>query len=152
MAKKPETVSQFEKQRDVLNKIAQRAHYLATQMIYQANHRGDKEKGDPKVGGHVSASASALHIMGALHLMVKTGFDHIANKPHASPTDHSYNYLLELFLKQDLSKMSLEDCNTAMMGLRKFSENGEPVFQSYHSAYDCDHHNFSLQELSVFRR
>lgn len=142
MAKKPETVSQFEKQRDVLNKIAQRAHYLATQMIYQANHRGDKEKGDPKVGGHVSASASALHIMGALHLMVKTGFDHIANKPHASPTDHSYNYLLELFLKQDLSKMSLEDCNTAMMGLRKFSENGEPVFQSYHSAYDCDHHNF----------
>lgn len=129
-------------QRDILNSIARRAHYLATQMISQANHRTDKEKGDPKIGGHVSASASALHIMGALHLMVKTGFDHIANKPHASPTDHSYNYLLDLFLKADLSKLTLEEANTAMMGLRKFSENGEPVFQSYHSAYDSDHHNF----------
>ncbi|MFN9067529.1 MAG: hypothetical protein ACK5V3_09890, partial [Bdellovibrionales bacterium] len=68
-----------------LNSIAKRAHYLATQMIFQANHRDDKEKGDPKVGGHASASASALHILGSLHLVMKTGFDHIANKPHASP-------------------------------------------------------------------
>jgi pyruvate dehydrogenase E1 component len=111
-------------------------------MVSQANHRSDKEKGDPKVGGHASASASALHIMGALHLVVKSGFDHIANKPHASPTDHSYNYLLDLFLNSDFSKLSLEECNTAMLGLRKFSHNGEPVFQSYHSAYDCDNHNF----------
>lgn len=129
-------------QRDLLNSISVRAHYLATQMIYQANHRADKEKGDPKIGGHASASASSLHIMGALHLLVKTGFDHIANKPHASPTDHSYNYLLDLFLKKDLSKFSIEDCNTAMMGLRKFSSEGEPVFQSYHSVFDPDHHNF----------
>jgi pyruvate dehydrogenase E1 component len=127
---------------DVLNSIAKRAHYLATQMIFMANNRSDKEKGDPKVGGHVSASASSLHIMGALHLLVKSGFDHIANKPHASPTDHSYNYLLELFLRSDFEKMSLEDCNQAMRGLRAFSQNGEPVFQSYHSAFDCDHHNF----------
>lgn len=132
----PKTIS-----RDVLESIARRAHYSATQMIFQANHRTDKEKGDPKIGGHASASASSLHIMGALHLMVKSGFDHIANKPHASPTDHSYNYLLDLFLKQDLSKLSLEECNTAMMGLRKYSH-GEPVFQSYHSTYDSDNHNF----------
>jgi pyruvate dehydrogenase E1 component len=137
-----EKSAQTEKNRETLNSIARRAHYLATQMIYQANHRPDKEKGDPKIGGHASASASALHIMGALHLVAKTGFDHIANKPHASPTDHSYNYLLDLFLKSDLSKMSLEDANTAMMGLRKFSRNGEPVFQSYHSIFDPDHHNF----------
>lgn len=129
-------------QRPILEAIAARAHYLATQMISQANHRPDKEKGDPKVGGHASASASALHIMGALHLIVKSGFDHIANKPHASPTDHSYNYLLDLFLRQDLSRLTLDECNTAMMGLRKYSQNGEPVFQSYHSAYDSDHHNF----------
>lgn len=128
--------------REVLNSIARRAHYLATQMIYQANHRTDKEKGDPKIGGHAAASASALHIMGALHLIVKSGFDHIANKPHASPTDHSYNYLLDLFLKPDLSKLSLEEKNTAMIGLRKYSQNGEPVFQSYHSTYDTDNHNF----------
>ncbi len=126
----------------LLDKIARRAHYLATQMVYQANHRTDKEKGDPKIGGHVAASASSLHILGALHLMVKTGFDHFANKPHASPADHAYNYLLDLFLKEDLSRFSLEDANTAMLGLRKFSQNGEPVFQSYHSAYDSDHHNF----------
>lgn len=136
------TNSSLEDQRPFVNKIARRVHYLATQMIYQANHRTDKEKGDPKIGGHMSASASALHIMGALHLLVKTGFDHIANKPHASPTDHSYNYLLDLFLNQDLSKMSQADCDTAMMGLRHFALNNEPVFQSYHSAYDCDHHNF----------
>ncbi len=134
--------NKFENQRHIYEAIARRAHYLATQMIYQANHRPEKEKGEPKVGGHMAASASSLHIMGALHLLVKTGFDHIANKPHASPTDHSYNYLMDLFLKSDLSKLSLEECNLAMMGLRKFAENGEPVFQSYHSAYDSDHHNF----------
>src|SRR4051812_30421868 len=84
----------LETNRDMYNSVARRAHYLATQMIYQANHRTDKEKGDPKIGGHVAACASSLHIMGALHLIAKTGFDHIANKPHGSPTDHAYNYLL----------------------------------------------------------
>lgn len=128
--------------REVLESIARRAHYSATQMIFQANHRDDKAKGDPKIGGHVSASASALHILGALHLVVRSGFDHIANKPHASPADHSYHYLLDLFLKSDLSKLSQDECDTAMMGLRKFSQTGEPVFQSYHSVFDCDNHNF----------
>ena len=92
--------------RETVESIARRAHYLATQMIFQANHRDDKEKGDPKIGGHAGGSASALHIMGALHLIVKSGFDHIANKPHASPTDHSYNYLLDLLLNSDLSKLT----------------------------------------------
>lgn len=127
---------------EVLDSIARRAHYLATQMIWQANHRSDKEKGDPKIGGHPAASASSLHIMGALHLLVKSGFDHIANKPHASPTDHSYNYLLDLLLKNDLSKLSQEQADQAMNGLRKFTDGSEYVFQSYHSAYDPDHHNF----------
>ena len=128
--------------RETVESIAKRAHYLATQMIYQANIRTDKDKGDPKIGGHMAACGSALHIMGALHLIVKTGFDHIANKPHASPVDHSYNYLLDLFLNSDFSKLTQEQKDTAMMGLRKYSKNGEPVFQSYHSAYDSDHHNF----------
>ena len=128
--------------RAVLEKIAKRAHYLATQMIHQANHRDDKQKGDPKVGGHASASASALHIMSALHLVVRSGFDHIANKPHASPTDHALQYLLDLFVNEDLTRMSLADCNQAMLGLRRFSQHGEPVFQSYHSAFDPDHNNF----------
>lgn len=125
----------------VLNHIAERAHYLANQMIYMANHRDNVEKGDPKIGGHSSASSSALHILGALHLVVKSGFDHMAVKPHASPTDHAYNYLLDLFLRDDLTRLSLDECNQAMAGLRAFSHDGTPVFQSYHSAYDPDHHN-----------
>jgi len=81
----------------VIDQVLSRAHYLANQMIFSANNRKDKLKGHPKVGGHSSATASALHILGALHLFVKTGFDHICNKPHASPADHSFNYLLGLF-------------------------------------------------------
>lgn len=127
---------------EVLNTIARRALYLATQMIHRANNRTDKEKGDPKVGGHQSASASSLHILGALHLVAQTGFDHVAVKPHASPTNHAYNYLLNLFLHEDLSKFSREEMDTAMDGLRHYSQNGEPVFQSYHSHYDPDRHNF----------
>ena len=128
--------------KETLDAICSRVHYLTTQMINQANHRADKEKGDPKVGGHPAACASALHIMGALHLVVKSGFDYIANKPHAAPVDHSYNYVLDLFLKSDLSKLSIEEANQAMHGLRAFSKAGEYVFQSYHSAYDCDHHGY----------
>lgn len=129
--------------KEVLDKICSRAHYLANQMIFQANHRSDKAKGDPKIGGHSSASSSALHILGALHLVVKTGFDHIANKPHASPADHSYNYLLDLFFKPDGTKLTEEEKNIAMMGLRAYMSEKQPfVFQSYHSTYDSDHHNF----------
>jgi pyruvate dehydrogenase E1 component len=128
--------------KDILDSICNRALYLATQMIFQANHRKDKEKGDPKVGGHPAASSSPLHILGALHLVVKSGFDFIANKPHASPADHAFNYMLDLFLKEDLSKLTQEEKDQAMMGLRAFSKHGEPVFQSYHSPYDSDHHGF----------
>jgi len=111
-------------------------------MIWLANNRSDKEKGDPKIGGHPAACASSLHITGALHLLVKTGFDYIANKPHAAPVDHSYNYLLGLFLHENLERFSQSDADLAMQGLRHFALNGEPVFQSYHSAYDADHHGF----------
>lgn len=145
--------------KEVLDRICGRAHYLTTQMIWLANNR-EKDKGDPKIGGHPAACASALHITGALHLIVKSGFDYIANKPHAAPVDHAYNYLMKLMLKNgagpkrnfatdgpdflghDLSRLSQDDMDTAMQGLRKFSKNGEPVFQSYHSAYDSDHHGF----------
>ena len=126
----------------VLDAVVKRAHYLANQMIYMANHRKDKAKGDPKVGGHSSGSSSAIHITGALHLLVKTGFDHIANKPHASPADHAYTYLLDNLLNKDNSKLTDDEKNTAMAGLRAFSQNGEHVFQSYHSAHDPDRHNF----------
>lgn len=127
---------------NALNAIARRAHYLANKMIYMANNRDNVEKGDPKIGGHSSASSSALHILGTLHLIMKSGYDWIANKPHAAPADHSYNYLLDLLLDGDLNRLSLEQANTAMRSLRAFAQNDEWVFQSYHSAYDPDHHNF----------
>lgn len=127
---------------DVLNSITKRAHYFATMMIYLANHRSDQEEGDPKVGGHPTASASSLHVLGALHLVVKSGFDYMAVKPHASPTDHAFNYSLNLFLDKDKKRMSEDLCKKAMYGLRAFSQTGEPVFQSYHSKYDPDHEGY----------
>jgi pyruvate dehydrogenase E1 component len=128
--------------REVLDRICKRVHYLTTQMIYLANDREDKEKGDPKIGGHPAACASALHITAALALIAKSGYDYIANKPHAAPVDHSWNYLLDLFLNADLSRLTHEEKDQAMSGLRAFPKNGEHVFQSYHSAYDCDHHGY----------
>ena len=128
--------------KEVLDRICGRVHYLTTQMIFLANQRADKEKGDPKVGGHPAACASSLHITGALHLLVKTGFDYIANKPHAAPVDHSYDYVLDLFLNPDLSRFSSAEAEAVMHKLRAFSHDGEAVFQSYHSAYDPDHHGF----------
>lgn len=126
-----------------LDAIFSRAHYLATQMIYQANNRKDKAKGDPKVGGHASGSSSALHILGTLHLFVKNGYDHICNKPHASPADHAFNYLLDNLYSSDGRKLTQQEKDKAMMRLRAFPNEEYPhSFQSYHSVYDPDHHNF----------
>lgn len=126
----------------VLDNICRRALYYSTQMIYLANNRKDKAKGDPKIGGHPAACASYLHIAAAMHLVVKTGFDHLAVKPHASPMDHSFNFMLDLLLESNLDRFDDEKAKQAMHGLRAYSKNGEPVFQSYHSAYDPDFHNF----------
>jgi pyruvate dehydrogenase E1 component len=128
--------------KEVIDRICSRVHYMTTQMIFLANHRDDKEKGDPKVGGHPAACSSSLHITGALHLLAKTGFDFIANKPHAAPVDHTYNYMLDLFFKEGAEKFSQEEADQIMTKLRAFPKHGEPVFQSYHSAYDPDHHGF----------
>jgi pyruvate dehydrogenase E1 component len=110
-------------------------------MIYLANSRDDVEKGDPKVGGHPSACSSALHILSSLHLVVKNPQDFMAVKPHASPVDHSNNYLLNLLLEKDGTRMGPERMRQAMKNLRHFSHKNEPVFQSYHSTYDSDHWN-----------
>lgn len=127
----------------LLNAITRRAFYFAMQMIYLANNRDNIEKGDPKVGGHPTASASSLHLLGVLHLAVKSGFDYMAIKPHTSPTDHAFNYLLDLFLDKNKQRMSEKLCERAMHGLRAFSDKAEePVFQSYHSKYDPDHEGY----------
>jgi pyruvate dehydrogenase E1 component len=127
---------------ELLEKILLRAQAHAMAMIYIANNRDDVQKGDPKVGGHPSASSSALHLLGLLHLVEKRPEDFMAIKPHASPADHSFNYNLRLFREFDGTRMNDERCRQAMKNLRHFSHKGEPVFQSYHSAFDPDRWNF----------
>ena len=127
----------------VLTRIIERVHAHAMAMIYMANHRADIEKGDPKVGGHPTASSSALHVLSYLHLVAKNPQDFMAVKPHASPTDHSNNYLMRLFFEADgRTRMSDDRARVTMRNLRHFSHKGEPVFQSYHSAFDPDHFGF----------
>ena len=127
-----------------LDSILSRSHYLMSQMIFQANHRKDKIEGGPQSGrGMPQGAVQPLHILAALHLFVKKGYDHICNKPHASPADHALNYLLDQFYKSDGTKLTEKEKNKAMMRLRAFPSEEEPHgFQSYHSVYDPDHHNF----------
>ncbi|MEZ4814283.1 MAG: pyruvate dehydrogenase [Bdellovibrionota bacterium] len=127
---------------ELIEKILLRAQAHAMAMIYIANTRDDVQRGDPKVGGHPSATSSALHLLGLLHLVEKRPEDFMAVKPHASPADHSFNYNLRLFRESDGSIMNDERSRQAMKNLRHFSHTGEPSFQSYHSAYDPDHWNF----------
>lgn len=123
----------------LLDALAMRAHYYAIQMVEIANHQRPSDRTDPKVGGHPAACASALHILGALHLVVRNPSDMLAIKPHASPTDHAFNFMMgNLFRHGSLERLSDDEQKQAMHGLRKFSENGEPVFQSYHSGWDPD--------------
>jgi pyruvate dehydrogenase E1 component len=114
----------------------------AMTMIYLANHREDAKKGDPKVGGHPSACSSALHLLSTLHLTTRNPQDFVAVKPHASPTDHTNHYLMRLFAEPDGKRMNDDRMRIAMRNLRHYSSKGEPVLQSYHSAFDPDHWNF----------
>ena len=130
----------FENESKVISSIARRAFAYATKMIYDANHRDDVMLGDPKVGGHPASCSSCVHIMSALHLGAREAADTFAVKPHASPVDHSLNYMLRLMHDVPMGTKWLDDepMRQAMHHLRKFSQNGEPVFQSYHSEWDPD--------------
>jgi hypothetical protein len=45
-------------------------------------------------------------------------------KPHASPVDHTYHHLLQVFGREDGSWLSVEESKGAMSRLRKFPEEG----------------------------
>ena len=112
-------------------------------MIYDANHRDDIMEGDPKVGGHPAACSSCIHIMSSLHLGVRQPQDWLAVKPHASPNDHSLDYLMGLFhVPYGREWLSADEAKGVMSRLRKFSQHGEPVFQSYHAEADPDGNAF----------
>ena len=128
----------------VLSRIVERAFAQTMYMIHVANHRPDKRRGDPKVGGHPASCASSIHLLGALHLAAREVDDYVCCKPHAAPVDHAYHHLLQLF-RRDVEARDWLDADEAkelMRGLRKFPEAGEAVFQSYHARTDPDSFHF----------
>ncbi|MFM8315822.1 MAG: pyruvate dehydrogenase [Deltaproteobacteria bacterium] len=127
---------------DVLNKITDRAFFLALRMIDIANNRPNIEKGEPKVGGHPSACASSQHILAAIHLVMREPEDYCAFKPHISPMDHALNFLLHNFRNENNEPLSKEDRKLAMHHLRHYSREGHPVFQSYHAEADPDGYRY----------
>lgn len=140
--KAPSKKSKLALDYDVLNSITERAFFLALQMIDIANHkRPVPGKGEPKVGGHPSACASSKHILAAIHLVTRKPEDYFACKPHVSPMDHAFNFLLHNFRDKDNRALSDDDCRTAMKNLRHYSKE-EPVFQSYHAEADPDSYRY----------
>jgi pyruvate dehydrogenase E1 component len=128
----------------LLTRIVDRAFAQTMAMIHIANHRPDKKRGDPKVGGHPASCASSIHILGALHFAAREVHDYVCCKPHASPVDHSCHHLMQLFRAEgSLNWFSVEESKAIMTRLRKFPEHeGQPVFQSYHARSDPDSFHF----------
>lgn len=127
----------------VLENITERAFAQMCAMIWRANNRKDKEPGDPKVGGHPASCGSSLHILAALHLLVRDPHDFICCKPHAAPMDHAFGHLLGTFRHPDGMPFSEDESKGVMDRLRKFpEEDGQPVFQSYHAYSDPDAFHF----------
>ena len=127
----------------ILDSVTERAFAQMCAMIWSANNRKDQEPGDPKVGGHPASCGSSLHILGALHLVVREPHDFICCKPHAAPMDHAFGHLLGTFRHPDGSRFNDEESVGVMDRLRKFPETpDQPVFQSYHAASDADSFHF----------
>ena len=127
----------------LLQRITQRAFAQMQTMIHVANHRRDKQAGDPKVGGHPASCASSMHVLAALHLWVREPEDYVCCKPHASPVDHSLHNLLQLFRREDDTWLTPDEQKRAMHTLRAFKTAEFPdVFQSYHARTDPDSYHF----------
>lgn len=127
---------------DVIRRIARRAFVQTMAMIHEANQRPDAAEGDPKVGGHPAACASALDLLAALHLVVREPADYVCCKPHAAPADHALHRLLGLMRHADGSWFSDDEAQAVMSRLRQFPHDDKPVFQSYHSEFDPDSFHF----------
>lgn len=125
-----------------LNAICDRAFFMALMMIHKANHRPQTHRGEPKVGGHATACASSQHILGAIHLVLRNPEDYFACKPHVSPIDHAFNFLLHNFRDTEGNLFDIEKRKLAMHHLRHYSPEGEPVFQSYHAESDPDSYRY----------
>jgi pyruvate dehydrogenase E1 component len=128
----------------LLTRIVDRAFAQTMAMIHVANHREGKKRGDPKVGGHPASCASSIHILGALHLVAREVHDYVCCKPHASPIDHAYHHLMQVFRREGAAVWyTPEESKAIMHRLRKFPHPlDEPVFQSYHARSDPDSFHF----------
>ncbi len=129
----------------ILESIVGRAFAQTMAMIHLANHRKDKRRGDPKVGGHPASCASSAHVLGALHLVAREVHDYVCCKPHAAPLDHAYHHLMQVFRDEQRGTWLDESASKALMHtLRAFPEPGvhEHVFQSYHARSDADSFHF----------
>ncbi len=123
----------------LLDQIARRATIQTCAMIHIANNRPDSLPTDPKVGGHPAACASSAHILTALHCSVREPQDFYCAKPHAAPLDHVLHAMLGLFRHKDKNTwMTAKEAEAILPNLRKFSEDGEDVLQSYHARSDPD--------------
>jgi pyruvate dehydrogenase E1 component len=136
-----------------IESITQRAFAQMLAMIHLANTRKDKQPGDPKVGGHPASCASSIHLLSALHLLVREPQDYVCCKPHASPVDHALHHLIGLFKHNDKVDwfksessddwFTDEESESTMAGLRQFPTAERPnTFQSYHAASDPDYWHF----------
>jgi len=126
----------------LLDRIAHRAVAQSTAMIHVANHREGKRPTDPKVGGHPAACTSCAHVLTALHCEVREPQDFVACKPHASPMDHTLHAMMGLYCHPDGTWFTSDEIEATQHNLRKFSERGEPVLQSYHARSDPDSWHF----------
>lgn len=86
---------------DDLRALQDKALWLSTWMIHNANHLRPKTDG-LKVGGHQASCASMVTLMTALYGRVLRPQDRVAVKPHAGPVFHALQYLAG---KQTLEKM-----------------------------------------------
>ena len=137
----------------VLERITYRAFAQAMAVIHVANHRDDIQPGDPKVGGHPASCASSMHILSALHLVVREPQDFVCCKPHCSPVDHALHYNLRLFRHNEHVDWFAgetggdwfddREAEKVMWGLRAFPTEENPyVLQSYHARSDPDHFHY----------
>ncbi len=78
----------------LIDRVAQRALWIAVRMIHEANVVRPNEDG-LKVGGHQASSASVASILSTLYLSWLGPDDLVAVKPHASPVYHALTYLLD---------------------------------------------------------
>src|SRR3954454_15549914 len=76
-----------------LTAIQQKALWLSTWMIHNANHLRPSRDG-LKVGGHQASSASVATLMTALYFDVLRQQAGVAVNPHASPLSHAIQYVL----------------------------------------------------------